>query len=304
MSCGLYDLKAGCKDLAGFAGLVEPLMYSPAFLGVLEELEVNWSINFEHLPDGDYAIDPDDASVWIDTTGMVPEVMEDSIYFSNTFRANIIRAVRDMWHFEHCGDRLPELEIGSAIKHERIKTADIETFFILCAWEIAQESEHSALWRHALGGDCGDMAIVFSRVLEKTQMGHNHMDLSMQEGFKQWYKDVQRVDTCDHYTLEEFDAMLMDEEQDAPHNVKLRASEICKMTQRGCGHGSYLGDLNIRLLRDPAYSDIHDPINEAHLMHIMHDQEAVTVGGIAFRSQELAQKIFPALQAEDELIEI
>ncbi len=299
LSVTLDDLRGGLDGLDLFQALLGPVFLSPSFRTLLDDIADHWVLCFEHLPDGDYAIDVEEQIVWVDTSGMTPNAIMQSIYFSNTVRGNTIRAIREIWHAQkaHGTKGVSEsLSIDSRIKAERIKAADVECFTLLCAYETQSYNAPSELWRHALGGDCGDMAIVFSRTLERTMNAHNRPDLAMQEAFKQWYADVQRVDSCDHRTLEELDQMLLEAQEQGRHNkynVVLKASEICMMTQRGNGHGSYLGDLNIRLLRDPAYADIHDSINQAHLMHIMHDLEVTRVANVPFRSAELAKKIFP-----------
>lgn len=301
MTVTLDALCAGLPPHDVLSRALSPLFSSPSFLTLLADIGhagQDWVLCFEHLPDGDYAIDEDLNTVWVDTCGMLPEAIAQSVYFSNTLRANVLRAVREIWHACNAQRGLYEdardLDVESLIKAERVKAADIECFTILCAHETQGFGASSEIWRHMMGGDVGDMAIVFGRTLERAVSAHNRIDLAMQEAFKQWYRDAPRVDACDHRTLEELDQELLCEDgRPQPRRVTIKPADLCRMTQRGCGEGSYLGDLNVRLLRDPAYADMHDPINQAHLLHIMHDLEVTRVGDVPFRNADLARLIFP-----------
>jgi hypothetical protein len=274
--------------------LFEPLYSSDTFIEILESLNEDWMIRLEHLNDGGYAIDIDNATLWIDNSGLLPDALARSVYFRQSIRHNIIRAVREAWHIENFQDDYDSFAPESLLKCERIRSADVESMAILCVYEMHLSDEESRLWQHLLGNDTGDMAICFSRFLERGPFTHNKLELALQQAFKQWYNDRARVDACDHRTLEEMDNILSwDKSAMSDRKATLRPTKIAQMTARPEGKGSYIGDLNIRLMRHPAYSVMNDPVNQVHLSHIMRDIEAVVKGDVYFRCAKLADKMFP-----------
>jgi hypothetical protein len=251
-------------------------------------------IRLEHLNDGSYAIDIENATLWVDNSGLMPEALARSTYFRQCIRHNIIRGIREVWHIENFQDEYDSYVPESLLKCERIRSADVECMAILCIYEMHLSEEESRLWQHLLSHDTGDMAICFSRFLERGPFTHNKLELALQQAFKQWYNDRNRVDACDHRTLEEMDNILdWDKPSMAQRKNSLKPTKIAQMTARPEGKGSYIGDLNIRLMRHPAFSVMVDPINQVHLSHIMRDIEAVAKGDVYFRCPMLADKIFP-----------
>ena len=49
---------------------------------------------------------------------------------------------------------------------ERVRAADCHVLAILVAWELRGEG-HNHLWRHLIGSEAGDMAMAFSKYLER-----------------------------------------------------------------------------------------------------------------------------------------
>ena len=56
---------------------------------------------------------------------------------------------------------------------------------------------------------------------------------------------------------------------------------------------AYLQEQGHEILRDPFYSGLGDPINQAHFMQILKDIKIVRVNDVPFTDAELAAKIFP-----------
>jgi len=288
--------------------LIKPLFSSETFLQILQDIECGWIIQLEHLNEGGYAIDIDSKTLWIDNSGLLPDALARSIYFRQTIRHNILRGVREIWHIENFQEDYDNFIPESLLKCERIRSADVECIAILCIYEMHLGEEQSRLWQHLLSSETGDMAICFSRFLERGPFTHNKLELALQQAFKQWYNDKGRIDACDHRTLEEMDNILKwDKPSMVQRKTTLKPTKISRMTARPQGKGSYIGDLNIRLMRHPAFSVMADTINQVHLAHITRDIESIIKGDVYFRCSKLADKIFPeeaivALENEDMVI--
>lgn len=288
--------------------LFKPLFSSATFIEMLETIDEEWSIRLEHISDNDYALDIESKILSIDNSGLMPDALARSVYFRQCIRHNILRGLREVWHIENFQDDYDSFAPDSLLKYERIRSADVECMALLCIYEMHLCEEQSRLWQHLLSSDAGDMAIAFSRFLERGPFTHNKLELALQQAFKQWYSDRNRVDSCDHRTLEEIDNILLWDKHSVTQRCKaLTPSKISDITSRQQGQGSYIGDLKIRLMRHPAFSVIADPVNQVHLAHIMRDIESVAKGDVYFRSQSLADKIFPeditaSLKNEDMVI--
>jgi hypothetical protein len=274
--------------------LIAPLCLSDSFSNIIDQVSDNWLICLDQVTDGGYLFDSETKTIWIDHSGLLPDALSQSVYFKQCIRHNLLKAIRDIWHHDHFQDFYDELCVESYIKSERARSADVECFALLCAYEISLSDSDCRLWQHIMSSETGDLAIQFQRYLERGIFSKNTLDLALQRAFKQWYEDPTRISQCDHRTLEELDDLLMwDKDALMDRNAFLDCMQLAEMTQHPSGPGSYLGDLNIKLLESPEFCAIHDNINRIHFSHIKRDLETVSIGDVQFRSESLAEKIFP-----------
>lgn len=300
LSITIHDVMNMSSDDGDHHALVHelflPLLSSDSFSDMIETLNKDWIFVFDQINAGGYALDLETKSICIDNAGLMPDALSQSNYFKQCIRQNILRAVRDIWHAQKFQKKYDRLSPDSYIKSERVRSADVECFALLCAYEMSLSDESIRLWQHFLSSETGDLAIQFQRFLERGSFTHNMLDLALQQSFKQWFKDLGRLNSCDHRTLEDMDDMMQwDEHEMQKRKQKLSVQDITEMTSRADNHGSYLGDLSLRILRHPEFSKMEDVVNQTHLMHIMRDLKTVSKGNVQFRTESLAEKIFPTM---------
>jgi hypothetical protein len=178
---------------------------------------------------------------------------------------------------------------------ERIRAADCDTCTILASWEL-RGAGYGEVWRHLLGTEEGDMAIVFTRVLERDPTALFD-GAALAYAFRQWYAHSTRVDGCDHETLEVLDDILLDGGIDNPFGKKRIDHEIIETLSELPDGTLYLDGMSHVIINDPFFSGLKDEINQTHLFHLMYDLEVKMVENVPFRDHKLAKKIFPEEQA-------
>ena len=116
---------------------------------------------------------------------------------------------------------------------------------------------------------------------------------ALSAAFAQWFREPQRVNSCDHEILDDLDMFVADSGQDAGFGRR-------KLTPAGLERLSCLPDKTAYLrgqgreiLANPLYAGLGDPLNQAHFMQILHDAQTVRVHGVPFSNVALAAKIFP-----------
>ncbi len=265
---------------------------SPTARSLAHEIESDgWSIGLTDLKNEGFFIDNDDRLILLDHFALAPMALGRSAFFRNVLLTTFIRALRDVWHEKRLGDYDRDYAPEQILMVERVRAADCDTVTILCGWEL-RAAGYSEIWRHLLGAEEGDMAIVFSRFLERDP-GALFNGAALAYAFRQWYADTARVDGIDHDTLEALDAII--DGADDPHpfgNNALRARFIEELSTLPDGT-CYLGGLGDGILRDPFYAGLHDSINQTHLFQMMYDMEVVMVNNVPFRDPRLARMIFP-----------
>ena len=135
------------------------------------------------------------------------------------------------------------------------------------------------------------MAQVMVNILEKYPTAiYNGMAIA--HIFRQWYADINRIDAVDHDTLERLD-ILLHQKSGLIGSAKLSENDILNISTLPDGT-QYLTDLSDTVAKDPFFSGLNDPINQAHLFQIVYDNKVTYVKDIPFRDQLLASKFLNA----------
>lgn len=287
-----YSFECGDDALLWCARMIDQ---SPTARRLMEIAgEKNWVVGFGDLKNEGFCLDSEHKHIILDHFSLNAESLGRSAYFRHILLTTFIRALRDIWHEDYFDSLHSTYAPEHVLMMERVRTADCDTVTILCGWEL-RGAGFTEVWRHLLGSEEGDMAIIFTRFLERDP-GALFSGAALAYAFRQWYADIGRVDGVDHDTLEQLDDMLEESEHPAPFGQRrLDAMAIEDMATLPDGT-RYLSGLGNGIIRDPFFAGLNDPINQTHLFHLMYDMEVVMVNNVPFRDAKLARKIFP--QAE------
>jgi hypothetical protein len=254
-----------------------------------------WSIGLAELGSGGFYLDSGQRHVLLDRFSMHPLMLGRSVYFRNALLTTLIRALRDIWHEENDPAFESDYRPEHVLMLERIRAADCDTVTIQAGWEL-RGAGFTDVWRHILGSEEGDMALVFTRYLERDP-GAMFDGAALACTFRQWYADHARVNACDHETLEALDDILLGGDAHNPFGARdLIAATVEALAVLPDGL-NYLAGLGRTILADPVFAGLHDAVNQAHLFHLMYDMEVTMVNNVPFRDSKLARRIFP--QAEN-----
>ncbi len=273
---------------------VSALMHSPAASRMLERAaQTGWNLGLTNLGNAGFFMDTDERTLMLDHFGLSPVALGRSAYFRNALLTTLARALRDIVHEENYGPLEMTFGPEDLLMIERVRAADCDTVTIMVAWEL-RGAGFGDVWRHLLGAPEGDMALIFTRALERdpTAMFDG---AALAYAFRQWYADDSRVDGCDHQVLETLDGLLLGgiEGHAQPFGeTRLTAAMIEEMGMLPDGT-PYLGGMGAAILKDPFYAGLNDPINQTHLFHLMYDLEVTMVNNVPFRDAKLAAMIFP-----------
>lgn len=267
---------------------------SPAARLLLKEAQAEgWSIRLDDLAQAGYAIDEENRLILLDHFGFTANALGRSSYFRNALFVHFIKALREVWHErqDHSFDATHRPE--SILLLERARAADCDTIAILCGWEL-RGAGYTDIWRAILGSDEGDMAMIFTRAIEKDPAGFYDGSV-LTRTFCQWYGDEGRVASCDHRTLERLDEAVAEADgAEVFGSNPMRATDIEKISRLPGGR-AYLTGMGGNICTDPYFVSLDDPINESHLFQIVYDSKVVMVEGVPFRDRRLARLIFPGV---------
>ena len=303
----VFDLSAGDEralarppsftgDLCVLEWCADLIAHSPAAAGLLRAAaEGGWSAGLADLHHGGFHLDIPGKKLLLDNYSMSPAALGASIYFRNAFLITFIRALRDIAHEIRCGAPEENYPPEYALLLERARAADCDAVTVLAAWEL-RGAGFTDVWRHLLGSDEGDMAMIFTRYLERDP-GALFDGSALAYAFRQWYADDDRVAGCDHETLESLDDMLLARPDILnPFGGKdLNARDIEDMSVLPDGI-CYLAGLGGMIMRDPFFCGMNDSVNQTHLFHLMYDLEVTMVNNVPFRDGKLARRIFPGAE--------
>ncbi|MDP7141737.1 MAG: hypothetical protein QF692_00325 [Alphaproteobacteria bacterium] len=254
-------------------------------------LKEDWAIVTESLHNNGYHIDTDNHIITLDNYAMTATSLGHSAFFRNDLLLNMVRAMRDLWHENRFAATALEFGAEEVLLLERVRAADCDTFAVLVAWELRGEG-FSDIWRHIIGTEEGDMALAFSHYLERDPRALFD-GRALAQAFRVWHEDDQRVDACDHETLEMLDDLILSRDGESPFGDSVLTKDRIEDLSRLPGGVIYLEGLGGRIRRDPYFAGLNDPINQAHLFQIIYDLKVTRVNDVPFRNRDLAQKIFP-----------
>jgi hypothetical protein len=294
--CGLPDSVETEEDLLALA--LAHLRVSPVARMMIKEAgEQGWRLGLGHLESHDFHLDVPSKRIILDNQGHKPAGLMASSYFYHSFLISLVRSLRDVWQEKRHGGFDENYSPESVLLLERIRAADCDVITVLVAWELRGENS-SELWRYIIGSEEGDIALAFSDTLERDPSAA-FSTRALAAAFKQWFRNISRVNTCDHEALEYMDDVLYTNPGAA--FGKKRAGKIC-VEVLSClpDKTAYLRGMGDDILRDPLFAGLVDPINQTHFMHVMRDAQAVYVQNVPFRDAKLAAKIFPGGQMTPE----
>ncbi len=265
---------------------------SPLASAMIEEaVDKGWSFGLDDLKNGGFHLDIPDRFCRIDHHSMTPLAFTRSAHFRNAALMAFARALRDIWHEARLGDKEEELLPESILMLERLRSADGDIVAVAVAWEL-RCAGHADIWRYVIGSEDGDIAMAFSKKLDSTPAPIFDGPV-MSHAFRQWFADDQRVNLCDHETLEYLDGMIERSGNGNPFGRgRLTGTEVENISLLPDGR-SCLAGLGESILCDPFYCGFRDEVNKAHLAHISYDLQVVMVNNVPFRDESLARLIFP-----------
>lgn len=269
---------------------------SPTAFALLKDAARDgWSVGLSDLHSNGFHIDAENKKILLDHFSLSPTALGRSAWFRNTVLITFIRALRDIWHE---GRRAPfESEYGpeDVLMLERVRMADCDTVTVFAAWEL-RGAGFADVWRHLIGSSDGDMALIFTRFLERDPTALFDGS-ALTYAFRQWYADAGRVDACDHGTLEAMDDLLLESEDRKPFGAKRLTGEALEQLAVLPDGTCYLSGLGETVRSDPFFAGLHDEINQTHLFHLIHDMDVTLVNNVPFRDRALARKLFPQGEA-------
>lgn len=283
-----------------FTECFDILSLSPtANLMIKEAAAQGWSLSLANLEKHDFHLDVPEKLIVMHDSGLDADALMSAPYFKNALIISLVRALRDVWQEKRHGGFDQTYEPESILMLERVRAADCDVIAILCGWELRSEG-HGDLWRHLIGSDEGDMAMVFSNHLQKDPSSLFN-GKALAAAFRQWFTTEERANSCDHEALEYMDEILR-ESTDGNAFGKKRAGKICAEVL-SClpDKTAYLRGQGDDILRDPAFAGLHDPINQTHFMQVMRDSQVIYVQNVAFRDEKLAALIFPNGEMTEEI---
>lgn len=277
------DISTYPELLNHYASLLE---YSDAASRTFDQvIDQDWTFQFDDLGNGGYYIDGDHNTIWLDHSGLNADAIAASDYFYAACMMNMLRGLRDAWQESRWSGAQKTYHPESLVMLEKMRAADSDIVAVIFAKEL-EDKGHSQFIRHILASEDAFLARYFNSddFLVKVQAA---------SAFRSWFLEPKRVDTTDHETLCYLDTILEDSGHANPFGRnRLTPIEVVRM---GClpDGTSYLAGYGEAVLRDPVFSGLSDPINQAHYYHLVRDMEAFYVNGVPFRSSRLAAKIFP-----------
>lgn len=265
---------------------------SPSARILLKEAQIEqWAIRLENLSHSGYAIDDDGHCIILDHFGFTAHALGRSVYFRNALFVHFVKALRQLWHEREARAVEKKYRPDAILMLERARAADCDVMAILSGWEL-RGAGHTDIWRSILGSEEGDMAMIFTRAIEKDPAGFYDGSV-LTRTFCQWYGDEARVAMTDHATLERMDEWLEDAQGASVFGTDMLSRQIIEDLSRLPGGRAYLEGMGDNVRTDPYFVSMNDTVNESHLFQIVYDSNVVMVEGVPFRDRKLARLIFP-----------
>ncbi len=265
---------------------------SPTGAALVDEASsMGWHIALDDLKGCEFSIDIPGHTIFIDHQGLSPSAIVRSAYFSNQILIAIVKALRDVWQEKRHGAFEDLFTPDAVLMLERIRAADADVLSILVGWELRSEG-YADIWRHMIGSENGDLAMAYSAHLDRDPSA-SFNGKALRSVFWQWYDCAQRIDNCDHNTLDTMDRVMACAAREKPFGNKFPTHIAIELLSCLPDRTAYLQGHGHSILGDPAFYGLTDPINQSHFLHIMHDMQATIVANVPFRDPALAARIFP-----------
>jgi hypothetical protein len=285
----------GDEDI--LAWCIAVLQESPLARSLIEEvIATGWAFCLDDLNNGGFHLDVERRLCRVDHHSLTPLALSRSSYFRNSVLVSFVRALRDIWHEDRIGGIESKLAPEALIVLERLRSADGDTVALFAGWEL-KGAGHADVWRYIIGSDEGDLAMVFSRFLERGAAALSGGS-ALIYAFRQWFADDLRVNSCDHDTLEYLDEILNNSPERNPFGENLLNGALAESMSRLPDGTVYLRGFGESLVCDPFYAGMKDTVNQKHFMHLMRDMEVTMVQNVPFRDEKLARMIFPESEPE------
>ena len=265
---------------------------SPTARSLLIEAQMEgWAVCLDDLGGEVFSIDDEAHCISLSHFGFTANALGRSSHYRNLLFVSFVKALREIWHEREGHDFRDTHRPESVLMLERARAADLETIAILIAWEL-RGAGYGDAWRYILGSEEGDMAMIFTRAIEKDPAGFYDGSV-LARTFCQWYGDESRVAMCDHDILEQMDILVQDAQGAQVFGTGPMASKDVEKLSRLPATRSYLEGMGRNICTDPYFVSMNDAINESHLFQIVYDSKVVMVEGVPFRDRKLAKLIFP-----------
>ena len=274
-------------DILGWS--VSLMAASPvARLLLKEAASEGWSFGIADLNGHDFHLDVPEKQIILDDAGLMPSALGRSAYFLNVLKISMIRALRDVWQEKRHGGFDEQYGPEAILMLERVRAADCDVLATAVSWELRSEG-HNELWRYLVGSTDGDIAMAYCGRLERDPSSQ-FSGAALAAAFDQWFRDIHRVNACDHEALEYLDDVIRGGGSFGTKKLTRVGVEVLSCMPdktaylRGRGHD---------LLTDPFFAGLHDEINQSHFLQVMYDMKVTYVHGVPFSNSALADKIFP-----------
>jgi hypothetical protein len=264
---------------------------SPVFSALLSAAaESGWRVMLSDLGTGAYDCDAEEKIIELDHQGLNPSALSRSAFFRHELLMGFLCALRAAEQEDAAETDIADFKPDAFLMARRAAEADIMTVAILAGWEL-RAAGHADVWRHVIGGDYGDMAMIFLKALERDPSAI-YSGRALARVFAAWYADDQRVAACDHVALEDLDSQIARGGAVALGDRPLTPQWVENYAVLPDGM-AYLDGQGGDIVAAPDYCAIRDVINETHLFQVVYDSKVVSRGGVPFRDAALARRIFP-----------
>jgi len=255
---------------------------------ITEAAKQGWKIGLDHLEAHDFHLDVPEKTLYVNNNAMRAAAIARSNYFINATMIAIVRGLRDIWQEKRHGGFEENYGPQDILLLERIRAADLDVLVTLVCWDL-KFKDYPELWRYLLSSREGDIAMTFNKVLERQSMMELGADAKI-AAFRQWFENEERVNNCDHETLDYLDNIAESGEGFGERRPTEIGLEILSCLP---DRTAYLKGWGYEIMIDPHYSGMKDEINQSHLMQIVTDLHVTYAGGVPFRDQYLARMMFP-----------
>ena len=260
---------------------------SPMGANLLSEAaQTGWSLAARDLDHDGYHLGISDKIIELGLYNMSPKALGRSTHYRYNLICVLAKALRDVWHEERWGAFETYFKPEAVLLLERARAADSDCLSILMAWEL-RSAGHQEIWRHILASDDGDMAEVFTNIINRHPSAQ-YNGMAVAHMFRQWYQDEARLDAQDHATLQDMDDILEENDKNfGKRKVTAEEFELLSLMPDGT---KYLSNLGATVAQDPFFNGLNDPVNQTHLFQIIYDNKVTYVRDIPFRDAKLARK--------------